>query len=120
MKAQITFQKTAVFFCAAVLLLMTGIASPGNGKLFAQGSKYKFQETINLVDLVKDAASEISRNGESPWNRPVRMAIDNGQGWVDYLWPKPGTTKALRKSSFVKRIVVRGEVLVAGTGVYLD
>jgi len=46
--------------------------------------------------------------------------VDNGQGWVDYLWPKPGTAKAVRKSSYVKRIVVRGEILAVGTGVYLD
>jgi signal transduction histidine kinase len=50
----------------------------------------------------------------------IRMAVDNSQGWVDYLWPKPGTDKAVRKSSFVKKITVRGEVLVTGTGVYLD
>ncbi len=50
----------------------------------------------------------------------VRVAMDNGQGWVDYLWPKPGTTKAIRKSSYVKRIIVKGEIFVVGTGVYLD
>lgn len=50
----------------------------------------------------------------------VKVATDNGQGWVDYLWPKPGSSKAVRKSSFVKKITVRGEILVVGTGVYLD
>ena len=50
----------------------------------------------------------------------VKIAVDNGQGWADYLWPRPGTTKPVRKSSFVKKIVVRGEILVVGTGVYLD
>ncbi|MCX6284000.1 MAG: cache domain-containing protein [Bacteroidetes bacterium] len=50
----------------------------------------------------------------------VKVATENGQGWVDYLWPKPGTTKAIRKSSYVKKMIVRGEILIVGTGVYLD
>ena len=50
----------------------------------------------------------------------VRVAVDNGQGWVDYLWPKPGSSRAVRKSSFVKKITIRGEIFVVGTGVYLD
>jgi signal transduction histidine kinase len=50
----------------------------------------------------------------------VRTAMENSQGWVDYQWPKPGTTKAVRKSSFVKRITIRGEIFIVGTGVYLD
>jgi len=50
----------------------------------------------------------------------VKVAVDNGQGWVEYLWPKPGTAKPVRKSSYVKRMVVKGEILVVGTGVYLD
>ena len=304
MKARITIRKMAMLFKAAAMLLVAGIVCHNSGKLFAQTSKYKFQETINLVNLVNDAASEISqkgehafkdfmtsgtrwRNGETyifvcglkgdifvhenpafvgkneidlkdtkgkpiiqwfirkalgigqcgwthyEWVKPgkttpswkstyvklakapsgtiyivgsgqydmkmekefaidavndalslirtmgkdafptlrdtasefvykdtyvfildtlcntlvnpadpslegtnqkdmkdsagkmfirdiVRVAVDNGQGWVDYLWPKPGTAKAVRKSSYVKRIVVRGEILAVGTGVYLD
>ncbi|MCX6285595.1 MAG: cache domain-containing protein [Bacteroidetes bacterium] len=304
MKPQVMVRKTAMFNNAATILLMAGIVCHSGGKLFAQASKYKFQETINLVNLVNDAASEISQKGEKAfkefmtngtrwrnaetyifvcglkgdiyvhedpaligkneydlkdvngkpivqwfirkalgigqcgwthyeWVKPgktahswkstyvklakassgtiyvvgsglydmrmekefsidavsdamslirtmgkeafpvlrdtasefvykdtyvfvldtlyntlvnpadpalegknqkdmkdamgkffiqdiVKVAVDNGQGWVDYLWPKPGTTKAVRKSSFVKRIVVRGEILVVGTGVYLD
>ncbi len=48
----------------------------------------------------------------------VRIANENGQGWVDYLWPRPGTTVPEKKSSFVKKIVVRGEVFIVGTGIY--
>ncbi len=304
MKTPITIRKTAVLWTTAVLLLMSGISCFSSGKLFAQGSKYKFQETINLVNLVNDAASEVTQKGEQAfkefmtngsrwrsgetyifvcglkgdiyvhedpsligkneyelqdvngkpivqwfirkalgigqcgwthykWVKPgkttpswktsnvklsrapsgsiyvvgsglydmhmekefavdavndalslirtmgkdafrilkdtssefvykdtyvfvldtlyntfvnpadpslegrnqkdmkdangklfiqdiVKVAVDNGQGWVDYLWPKPGTTKPVRKSSFVKKIIIKGDVLVVGTGVYLD
>ena len=304
MIARITYRKTAIFFKVAAMLLIAGIVCHSSGKLFAQTSRYKFQETINLVNLVNDAASEIGqrgerafkefmtngtrwRNGETymfvcglkgeiyvhedpalvgkndydrkdvkgkpivqwfirkalgvgqcgwthyQWVKPgkptpswkstyvklakapsgtiyivgsglydmkmekefaidavndalslirtmgkdafptlrdtasefvykdtyvfvldtlyntlvnpadpslegknqkdmkdaagklfiqdiVKVALDNGQGWVDYLWPKPGTTKAVHKSSFIKKIIVRGEILVVGTGVYLD
>lgn len=50
----------------------------------------------------------------------VRVALDMGQGWVDYMWPKPGTSKPVRKFTFVKRIIVGEAVYIAGTGVYLD
>ena len=59
-------------------------------------------------------------NGKPFIQDMVKLAVDNGQGWIEYQWPKPGTTKPVRKSSFVKRITVRGEILVVGTGVYLD
>jgi len=70
-------------------------------------------EGKNQKDLMDPNGKYISRE-------IVKMALDNGQGWVEYMWPKPGTTKAVRKSSFVKKIIIRGEVLVVGTGVYLD
>jgi len=48
----------------------------------------------------------------------VKVAHDQGSGWVDYLWPKPGTTKPVPKSSFVRRTVVDGQTYVVGTGIY--
>ena len=304
MKARFLIRRNALLFPAAMILLTTGIVCHTNGKVFAQSSKYKFEETINLVNLVNDAAAEVNRKGENAfhefmnngsrwrsgetyvfvcglkgdifvhedpalvgkneyelrdvngkpivqwfirkalgvgqcgwthyeWVKPgktspswkstyiklakspsgtiyavgsglynmhmekefaidavndamslirtmgkdafrilrdtasefvykdtyvfvldslyntlvnpadpalegknqkdmkdpsgklfiqdiVRTALENWQGWVDYLWPKPGTTKAVRKASYVKKMIVRGEVFIVGTGVYLD
>ena len=64
MIARITYRKTAIFFKVAAMLLIAGIVCHSSGKLFAQTSRYKFQETINLVNLVNDAASEIGQRGE--------------------------------------------------------
>jgi len=58
--------------------------------------------------------------GKYLFREMVRVALDLGQGWVDYLWPKPGTSQPVRKFTFVKRIIVGDEVYIAGTGVYLD
>jgi signal transduction histidine kinase len=58
--------------------------------------------------------------GKYLFQEMVRVTLDIGQGWVDYLWPKPGTTKPVQKFTFVKRVIVGDEVYIAGTGVYLD
>jgi signal transduction histidine kinase len=50
----------------------------------------------------------------------VRTVLDKCEGWVEYQWPKPGSTIPVRKYSFVKRIIYRGETFVVGTGIYLD
>lgn len=39
-----------------------------------------------------------------------------GQGWVDYMWPKPGEKHSSPKSTFIYR--VPGENLAAGAGIY--
>ncbi len=41
-----------------------------------------------------------------------------GQGYVDYLWPKPGATEPVGKRSYVKGFAPWGWVL--GSGVYID
>ncbi len=55
-------------------------------------------------------------------NRPIRQMLDqvraNGQGWVDYYWPKPGESLSTKKTSFVARATWAGETYVVGCGVY--
>ena len=41
---------------------------------------------------------------------------ENGRGWQEFWWPKPGATEASRKIGFIIR--VPGEPLWVGTGVY--
>jgi len=45
---------------------------------------------------------------------------EKGSGWVEYFWPRPGETRPSPKTSYVKKIVVRGETFLVGTGIYLD
>lgn len=39
-------------------------------------------------------------------------------GWVDYMWPKPGETVPVHKSSYVRRVELDGKLLVVGGGLY--
>ena len=40
------------------------------------------------------------------------------EGWVDYLWPKPGQTANSRKWTFVKAATVDGVPALVGAGFY--
>jgi signal transduction histidine kinase len=59
-------------------------------------------------------------NGKYFFREFFRVANDNGSGWIDYYWPKPGEGKPSLKTSYVRKIVVRGVVYLVGTGIYLD
>ncbi|MCD6329375.1 MAG: cache domain-containing protein [Candidatus Cloacimonetes bacterium] len=50
----------------------------------------------------------------------LEVGRENGCGWVDYWWNKPGEDEASAKSSYVKQIAVDGDILVVGVGVYLE
>ena len=43
----------------------------------------------------------------------------DGSGWVEYLWPKPGSTDLIRKISYVKTCTMPdGTAVVVGCGLY--
>jgi cytochrome c len=44
----------------------------------------------------------------------VRIAKNDGQGWTEYMWQKPGDEKPTLKRSFIKRIP--GENILIGVG----
>jgi methyl-accepting chemotaxis protein len=48
----------------------------------------------------------------------VNTVKTNGQGFVDYLWPKPGLEKPVAKISFVKGYTPWGWII--GSGIYID
>ncbi len=43
---------------------------------------------------------------------------DQGSGWVDYMWPKPGEKKPSPKISYVKQVKFGDDIFVAGSGTY--
>ena len=73
--------------------------------------KYKM-EGNNLVGL-KD------KNGKRFFVTMNELVTEKGQGWVEYMWPTPGTNEVVRKVSFVKKCTLpdRTEVVV-GSGIY--
>jgi signal transduction histidine kinase len=48
-------------------------------------------------------------------NQVVRA---QGEGWVEYVWPKPGETKRSNKISYVHKAMCDGEEVVLGCGIY--
>ena len=72
------------------------------------------QPQLNGTDLTdyKDP------NGKRLFVEFVKICGEKGGGTVDYMWPKPGATKPVPKSSYVKAYEPWGWVI--GTGAYLD
>ncbi len=47
----------------------------------------------------------------------VNIARDPGQGWVDYMWPKPGKKSPSKKVTYIYRVPSKN--LLVGAGVYV-
>jgi len=48
------------------------------------------------------------------------QALQQGLGWIDYMWPKPGESKPSKKSSYIKKVKVGEETFIVGSGLYTD
>ncbi len=68
-------------------------------------------EGKNLSDI-KDP------NGKAIFVEAVKAVKNNGQGFIEYMWPKPGEPKPKPKISFVKLYQPWGWVI--GSGIYVD
>jgi methyl-accepting chemotaxis protein len=66
----------------------------------------------------KDLSAFKDPNGKLLFMAFVETAKGAGEGFVDYLWPKPGFDKPVPKISFVKEFKPWGWIL--GSGVYVD
>jgi len=69
-------------------------------------------EGRNLMDL-KDA------QGKFLVREMFKVVQDKGNGWVDYMWPKPGESVSTLKSTYVSKAKVGDKWLLVGCGVYL-
>ena len=57
-------------------------------------------------------------NGKHLFVEFVRICKQNGEGFVDYMWPKPGGDKPVPKISYVRVFEPWG--WIAGSGLYID
>jgi cytochrome c len=80
-----------------------------DGKMLAHPIKPELTEKSTLLE-VKDTA------GKPLFAEFVKLADSKGEGWVDYMWPKPGQEKPAAKSSYIYR--VPGTQYILGAGVY--
>ena len=68
----------------------------------------------------KSSLDIVDENGVRPARAMIELLADNDEGWVSYLWPRPGDEKPSRKEAFVKKVTVDGTPLVVGAGIYRD
>ena len=66
----------------------------------------------------KDLANYKDKGGKKIFSEFARVASSNGEGFVDYVWPKPGFEAPQDKVSFVK--LFKPFNWVVGTGEYVD
>jgi len=81
-----------------------------SGVMMMHPIKFKM-EGQNLIDM-KDV------NGKPFVMEMSKLALEKGSGWMEYMWPKPGSKEQSRKISYVKLCNVDGEKAAVGFGVW--
>jgi signal transduction histidine kinase len=77
-----------------------------DGRMLAHPFSKSLLETP-LLD-VKDS------NGKLLFQEMIAVAKNQGEGWVDYSWPYPGTKEPAQKRSYIKRIPSQDFWVAAG------
>lgn len=88
---------------------------------------YVFVMSTEGVMLVNPPQTELEgtpvldvedREGVRPGQAMLELLSTEREGWVSYLWPRPGDQKPSRKEAFVKKVKVGEEEMVVGAGIY--
>ena len=66
----------------------------------------------------KDLSGNKDPEGKALFMEFVKVVQADGAGSVEYMWPKPGSDKPVRKVSYVKGFAPWGWII--GSGVYID
>ncbi len=68
-------------------------------------------EGKNMTDLVDYEGK--------PIGKLFIQTAENGSGWVEYMWPKPGETTPSLKLTYIKRAQYQDQTYLVGSGVYI-
>ncbi len=82
------------------------------GKMLAHPMKPALTEKPTLLGVP-------DKNKDNPkllFDEFVKLANDKGEGWVDYMWPKPGEENPSKKDTYIYR--VPGTDMFVGAGIY--
>ncbi len=66
----------------------------------------------------KELTDNVDPNGKHIFIEMVKVCKDKGEGFVDYMWPKPGESKPVPKVSYIK--LYKNWGWIVGTGIYRD
>lgn len=104
-------------------------------KFQGKDSKFIFDGTYMWIHTLKDAKMLVhpiknkmvgnlytglkDKNGKRFFVVMNQLCTEKKSGWVEYLWPLPGTNEATRKISYVKTCKLPdGTAVVVGCGLY--
>ena len=59
-------------------------------------------------------------NGKAVMREMIDIVKTQEAGWLEYWWPKPGETTPSKKTNYIKKVIVEGEVFLIGAGLYSD
>ncbi len=91
------------------------------------GDTYLFAYDENLNVLLNPAfparegtnpSGGTDANGKAFHDEFLKVVRAQGAGWVDYMFPKPGETRASQKWSYVKAVMIDGRPGIIGSGFY--
>ncbi|WP_135611284.1 cache domain-containing protein [Methanococcoides sp. AM1] len=69
----------------------------------------------------KDMSGLEDFNGKPIGRVFIETALsEDGEGWVDYYWPKPGETEPSMKHTFIKITYIGNETYLVGSGFYVE
>lgn len=105
------------------------IKDPNGEFRFADGQGYIWIQDLNAVVLMhpikpsldgKDMSGFTDKDGTLLFLNFSEICSEEGEGWVPYVWPKPGREAegTFPKISFVKHVIHGGKDYVAGAGMY--
>ncbi len=95
---------------------------------FIKGDLYLFAGSLDRVtlsahpykpDLVgKDLSTFRDDHGNFLFFQFLKIALEDGAGWTEYWWPKPGAEELSLKKTYVMK--VPGKSMYVGGGFYLE
>jgi len=97
------------------------------GELRYQGNEYFWVNDMDTKVLMHPIRPEMigktqhenkDPNGKRLYVEFVNVCKEKGEGVVDYMWAKPGSTQAVPKISYVKMMKEWGWIV--GSGIYVD
>ncbi|BDZ72167.1 cache domain-containing protein [Methanobacterium petrolearium] len=68
-------------------------------------------EGKNMTDLVDSDGK--------PIGKLFIQTAENGSGWVEYMWPKPGETAPSLKITYIKKAEYQNQTYLVGSGIYI-
>jgi len=69
----------------------------------------------------KNMSTLVDVTGKAIGRLFIEIALsEDGEGWIDYSWPKPGETEPSSKQTYIKGVASDEQTFLVGSGFYVD